>query len=203
MRNRTASIASATRTGMRYEIRPSLTGDYDAVADLIEARLSALGDRSADALDVERTSVLDHVGKRVSERPVVWLLCRGAEVVACAAVRVGTPAWGWWPRQLAEAALHVSVFTDPERRHERLSRFVVWWALDYAWRLGQEGGPQIRWVRGSTDSEAVMRLARDEAGFAALPGVSGGRHAFLLQRAPQEMGRLRSFLASRQTGLVR
>ncbi|KAB7835501.1 hypothetical protein [Streptomyces mobaraensis] len=132
------------------------------------------------------------LGATEEGQPRVWLLTEDKNVLGCMALLGTTPDWGWPAEQQAEKALTVvSLFTSPACQQDRLSRFMAWWVLDYADRLGG-----VDWVRGCTRSERVMRFARDEMGWDQVDTVlRDGRHVHLLQRRPQRMRGIASLIA--------
>ncbi|MFI0742776.1 hypothetical protein ACH4PU_32545 [Streptomyces sp. NPDC021100] len=118
-----------------YQVRPGELRDRRPVEDLVFSRLGQLpGDACfRDNLQSARDIVTNMLGIDNDGRPTVWLLTDGPEIIGCTALLAGTLAPGWSEEQRDEPALSVlALFTDPAHRHDRPSRFLIWWALDHA-----------------------------------------------------------------------
>ncbi|KAB7835524.1 hypothetical protein [Streptomyces mobaraensis] len=177
-----------------YQVRPAEQGDRAQVEDVMFRRLIHLpGDvYFRDRLQSARDLVIGALGCEDEGRPVVWLLADGPEIIGCTALLTGTLVPGWPEEQQTDSALTVSaLFTDPTYRCDRPGRFLIWWALDYAARLGG-----IQWLRAATRSERIMRFTRDEIGCRDIRTVvHHGRHLQLLQQPPRLMPSLPVFIA--------
>ncbi|MET9297551.1 hypothetical protein [Streptomyces sp. NPDC003077] len=200
---RLGALDAASRFRDQYEMRPATRADEELVLELITARLKEL-DLRGHELALDRASVVDNVGtsEEARDRPVVWLLLNGLDLVGCMALRTSTPDWGWSLRERQDKALTISgLFTHPAYRWERLSRYMVWWAVDHAWHRDDTDGP-LWWVRGSTPSARVAEYAREHMGVTVMNAARDAPHAFLMQRRPQALpGLARWFAPAERPGL--
>ncbi|MEV4868602.1 GNAT family N-acetyltransferase [Streptomyces syringium] len=175
-----------------YEMQPATGADRRAVSDLIRDRILQLGEGARAGIEAPGATVVDLLGQTEAGRPIVWLLREDSRLLGCIALLGSTPGQGWSAQQLAEPALSViALFTDPRCRGQGLSRFMVWWALDYAARLGG-----VDWLRGVARSDRLMRYVRDDMHCSGVETVlRGGRHVHLLQHCPRREPSLAALIA--------
>ncbi|WP_370417332.1 GNAT family N-acetyltransferase [Streptomyces sp. QH1-20] len=175
-----------------YEMQPATQADRRAVSDLIADRILQLGEGARAGIETPGATVVELLGQTETGRPIVWLLREDSQLLGCIALLGSTPGHGWSAEQLAEPALSViALFTDPRCRSQGLSRFMVWWALDYAARLGG-----VDWLRGVARSDRLMRYARDDMHCGGVETVlRGGRHVHLLQHSPRRTPSLAALIA--------
>lgn len=173
-------------------MQPAAGADRRAVSDLIADRILQLGEDARVGIEAPGATVVDLVGQTEEGRPIVWLMREDSRLLGCIALLGSTPGHGWSAEQLAEPALSViALFTDPRCRGQGLSRFMVWWALDYAARLGG-----VDWLRGVARSDRLMRYARDDMRCSGVETVlRGGRHVHLLQHCPRRTPSLAALIA--------
>ncbi|MEU2517109.1 GNAT family N-acetyltransferase [Streptomyces syringium] len=173
-------------------MHPGTGADRRAVSDLISDRILQLGEVPRTGIEVPGATLVDLLGQKDGDRPIVWLLREDSRLLGCTALLSSTPEQGWSADQLTEPALSmIGLFTDPRCRGEGLSRLMVWWALDYAARLGS-----VDWLRGVARSDRVMRLFRDGMHCSNVETVlRGGRHVHLLQQRPERMPSLAALIA--------